>query len=151
VRRAQDAANDDHHHRLNSNRGRGSVLTHAFTRLGPHALREQPIIVRAPLGVSPVGDPVELQLEAYVPAGAPPNGSGGKWPLALLSPGFLLTSAMYRTTAVALARWGWAVVLVDVLADGLLDDTMSAVRFVFFWVGWGDRGRGCMDVVSSHH
>lgn len=67
---------------------------------------------------------MELQVEAYYPSGAPPpNG----WPLAVLSPGFLLNSSLYRSYAASLAAWGFAVALVDIMSDGLLDDTLSVV------------------------
>lgn len=105
---------------------RGTVAVHAsaFLRPGPHTV-QNPVMIKAPLGVSPSG-PVEVQIEAYIPAGAPP-GPGGRWPLALLSPGFLLNSSFYRSYAASLASWGFAVGLTDLLSDGLLDDTLSVV------------------------
>lgn len=111
---------------------RGTVAVHAsaFLRPGPHTV-QNPVMIKAPLGVSPSG-PVEVQIEAYIPAGAPP-GPGGRWPLALLSPGFLLNSSFYRSYAASLASWGFAVGLTDLLSDGLLDDTLSVVS----------RGGGC--------
>jgi hypothetical protein len=67
---------------------------------------------------------VEIQIEAYIPSARPPPLG---WPLALLSPGFLLNSSLYRSYAASLTSWGFVVALTDIISDGLVDDTLSAV------------------------
>ncbi|GBF91972.1 chlorophyllase [Raphidocelis subcapitata] len=99
------------------------VRASAYLRPGRHAVAPNPVVLKTPLGASPAGA-VELQVELYQPADAPPPGG---WPLALLSPGFLLNSSFYRSYASALASWGFVVGLVDFVADGILDDTLSVV------------------------
>jgi hypothetical protein len=108
---------------------RRSVEMHAtqYIRPGRHTVASQPVLVKSPMGVGPTG-PVEVQIEAYHPVEPSPAPSG--WPLALLSPGFLLNSSLYRSYAASLASWGFVVGLVDLLSDGLLDDTLSTVRVI---------------------
>jgi hypothetical protein len=105
-------------HRRRRRRRRRCASMHA--RLPPHP--SPPCAPRPPYALRAPPSPPH-------PSVPPPVRPAG-FPVALLSPGFLLNSSLYRSYAAHLASWGWVVALCDLVSDALLDDTLSAVRRV---------------------
>lgn len=101
---------------------RRSVAAHAtvYMRDGAHAPSDTPHSFTTP----PNTAAAYAKVEAHFPTSAAPPGG---WPLALISPGFLLNASLYRSYARSLASWGFVACLVDAASPTLLDDSQIVV------------------------
>ncbi|GFR47543.1 hypothetical protein Agub_g9265 [Astrephomene gubernaculifera] len=109
-----------YNHNHSNNNSSTSIPVTDYLQPGPHSSLQLPLISFT-VGQGKTG-PLECSLRVTVPQAAPhaPSPPSGRWPLLLLSAGFLLHSGLYGSYGRELASWGLAVALYDI--PELLDD-----------------------------